>query len=107
MSISVGIQAAMAYSVNTLVDLLTGNALAQLEKDREMMRLLEGLGGKDGGTEAPGAYTATPGGGAALGVGLAAAAASIGVALRHGRESRKHSMFQHRDRCWCARDLVC
>ena len=81
MSISVGIQAAMAYSVNTLVDLLTGNALAQLEKDREMMRLLQGLGGgKDGGPEAPKPYELVGG----AGVGAVAAAAAGGIALALG-----------------------
>ena len=80
MSISVGIQAAMAYSVNTLVDLLTGNALAQLEKDREMMRLLQGLGGKDSGPEAPKPYALTGG----PGVGTLATAAAGGIALAMG-----------------------
>jgi len=81
MSISVGIQAAMAYSVNTLVDLLTGNALAQLEKDREMMRLLQGLGGgKDGGPEAPKPYELVGG----AGIGAVGAAAAGGIALALG-----------------------
>ena len=52
LSASVGIQASMSMDISSLVGILTGNALAQLEKDREMMRLLEGLGG-DGDKQAP------------------------------------------------------
>ena len=82
LSASVGIQASMSMDISSLVGILTGNALAQLEKDREMMRLLEGLGGDgDGGAGEPPDFTLPNQTVAGLGLALGAIALAIGGGL--------------------------
>jgi hypothetical protein len=82
LSASVGIQASMSMDISSLVGILTGNALAQLEKDREMMRLLEGLGGNgDGGAGEPPDFTLPNQTVAGLGLALGAIALAIGGGL--------------------------
>ena len=79
---SVGIQTSLALDISSLVGILTGNALAQLEKDREMMRLLEGLGGGgDSGAGEPADFTIPNQTVAGLGLALGAAALAIGGGL--------------------------
>jgi len=81
-SASVGIQTSLAMDISSLVGILTGNALAQLEKDREMMRLLEGLGGGgDSGAGEPADFTIPNQTVAGLGLALGAAALAIGGGL--------------------------
>ena len=79
---SVGIQTSLALDISSLVGILTGNALAQLEKDREMMRLLEGLGGDgDSGAGEPADFTIPNQTVAGLGLALGSAALAIGGGL--------------------------
>ena len=79
---SVGIQTSLALDISSLVGILTGNALAQLEKDREMMRLLEGLGGDgDSGAGEPADFTIPNQTVAGLGLALGATALAIGGGL--------------------------
>ena len=83
MAASVGVQAAIALSVSNLVDVLTGNRLAELEEKREMLRLLQGLGSGDDDKEGPNQFQGPDGTGSlmALGTGLAAAALALGASL--------------------------
>lgn len=83
MSISTGIQSAIALSINNLVEVLTGNRLAELEEKREMLRLLQGLGSGDDDKEGPNQFQGPDGTGSlmALGTGLAAAALALGASL--------------------------
>ena len=83
MAASVGVQAAIALSVSNLVDVLTGNRLAELEEKREMLRLLQGLGSGDDDKEGPNQFQGPDGVGSimALGAGLAAAALALGTSL--------------------------
>ncbi len=83
MSISTGIQSAIALSINNLVEVLTGNRLAELEEKREMLRLLQGIGSNNDNKEGPDQFQGPDGVGSimALGAGLAAAALSLGAAL--------------------------
>ena len=72
------IQSQIAFGINALLEFMKGNALAQLEKDRELLNAL-----RNPSTEAPehAQFTGDGGGGAsAAGVALGAAALAIGVA---------------------------
>jgi hypothetical protein len=84
MSSAIGIQSAIALSINNLVDVLTGNRLAELEEKREMLRLLQGIGSRDDKDDGPAQFQGSGDGAGALlglGAGLAAAALSLGSAL--------------------------
>ena len=71
------IQSQIAFGINALLEFMKGNALAQLEKDRELLNAL-----RNPSTEAPehAQFTGDGGGGGAAGVALGAAALAIGVA---------------------------
>ena len=70
------IQSQIAFGINALLEFMKGNALAQLEKDRELLNAL-----RNPSTEAPEhAQFTGDGGGGAAGVALGAAALAIGVA---------------------------
>jgi len=70
------IQSQIAFGINALLEFMKGNALAQLEKDRELLNAL-----KNPSTEAPEhAQFTGDGGGGAVGVALGAAALGIGAA---------------------------
>jgi len=70
------IQSQIAFGINALLEFMKGNALAQLEKDRELLNALKKPGGEDPKHEK---FTADSGG-AGLGTVLGAAALGIGVA---------------------------
>jgi hypothetical protein len=83
MAVSVETQSIIALSINNLVEVLTGNRLAELEEKREMLRLLQGLGSNNDDKEGPDQFQGPDGTGSlmALGTGLAAAALALGASL--------------------------
>ena len=82
MAFSVETQSVIALSINNLVEVLTGNRLAELEEKREMLRLLQGLGSNNNDKEGPDQFQGDGGGSLmALGTGLAAAALALGASL--------------------------
>ena len=82
MAFSVETQSVIALSINNLVEVLTGNRLAELEEKREMLRLLQGLGSNNNDKEGPDQFQGDGSGSLmALGTGLAAAALALGASL--------------------------
>ena len=72
-----------SLAIKNLVNILTGNALAQLEKDREMMKMFKGMGTGGGapGAAEPEDFIGPQGGAVELGLALGAVALAIGGGL--------------------------
>ena len=75
------LQVNTSLAIQSLVKFLTGNALAQLEKDREMMKMFGGMGGDKPGVSEPEDFTGVQGTGLGLGLALGAVALAIGGGL--------------------------